>query len=275
MADIFYEDDANLEILAGKTVAIIGYGNQGRAQAMNLRDSGVDVIVGNRDDEYAGTARNDGFRVSDIAATADQGDILSITIPDEIQPDIFRDAILPRIRPNQVINFSHGYNIRYRNIELPEDVDVTLVALKTTFTEETELDLFSEQAVWPAFIRILTLSFELLTDAGYQPEAVLTELYASGEAARVFQKIVDVGLFHQMNFHSQTSQYGTLTRSERVIPDAFVEVLRESLVEIRDNSFAEEWEREKENGYPVFDKLKRQAFHHEINSVEKELPNKK
>ncbi|MCF7802628.1 MAG: ketol-acid reductoisomerase [Candidatus Marinimicrobia bacterium] len=323
MATIYYDKDVSLDPITGKTIAIIGYGNQGRAQALNLQDSGLEVIIGNIEDDFARAAAEDGFSVFDIASAAKRADILSITVPDEIQPDVFQQSIIPQLRPNQVVNFSHGYNIRYGKLDLPESVDITLVAprmigvgvretfqegsgapafiaveqdfsgqawevtlalakgigatqagaLKSTFAEETELDLFSEQAVWPAFIRILTLSYELLSSKGYQPEAILTELYASGEAARVFRKMADVGLFQQMNFHSQTSQYGTLTRSDRVIPDEFMEVLKESLTEIRDDSFAKEWEHEKDSGYPRFKKLKEQAFQHEINSIEEALHN--
>jgi ketol-acid reductoisomerase len=144
-------------------------------------------------------------------------------------------------------------------------------ALRSTFAEETEMDHFMEQAVWPVIMRLLKLTYELLVEEGFQPEAVLMELYGSGEAAQVFEEMAKVGMFRQMSFHSQTSQYGTLSRGPRVLPDAFKSTLAGILDEIRAGTFAEEWEAEREAGYPVFERLKAEALAHEINQVEERL----
>lgn len=318
---VYYDDDADLSVLAGRTVAIIGYGNQGRAQGLNMRDSGLEVIVGNVRDASFDRAVADGFPTMAIGEAARAGDVLCLFLPDEVQQEVYRRDIAPVLRPGQALNFAHGYNIRYGFIRPPQDVDVIMVAprmigvgvrqrfvagsgvpafvaveqdatgqawptvlaiaraigatrvgaLETTFAEETELDHFSEQAVWPVIFRLLTTAFELLTEQGYQPEAVLLELYASGEAAQVFREMAEVGLFRQMDFHSRTSQYGTLSRAPRVVPDDFKAVLARVLAEIRAGTFAREWELERQAGYPAFDALKARALAHPINQVEDRL----
>jgi ketol-acid reductoisomerase len=133
------------------------------------------------------------------------------------------------------------------------------------------LDHFSEQAVWPVITRLLRMAYELLTEHGYQPEAVLMELYASGEPAQVFKEMAEVGLFRQMSFHSHTSQYGTLSRGPQVLPDDFRATLAQALDAIQQGSFAREWEAERQAGYPVFERLKAEALAHPINQVEDRL----
>lgn len=319
MARFFY--DADLSVLDDHVVGIIGYGNQGRAQALNLRDSGIEVVVGSIGDASFARAEADGFPVMAMAEAAEHADVVMLLLPDEVQREVYERDVAPRLRPGHTLCFAHGYNIRFGYIRPPNDVDVILVAprmigvgvrdafvegggapafvaveqdatgrawptalalakgigaaragvLETTFAEETELDLFSEQAFWPAVLRLLTLAFETLTARGYQPEAVLLELYASGEAARVFQKMADTGLFRQMQFHSQTSQYGTLTRGERLVPDDFRRLLDGVIDEIRDGHFADEWEQERAAGYPAFERLRRAALAHPLNAAEDRL----
>ena len=321
MTRVYYDQDADLSVLEGRKVAIIGYGNQGRAQGLNMRDSGVEVIVGNIRDESFQRAVDDGFPAMSIREAAQAGDVLCLFLPDEVQQEVYRQDIAPVLRAGQTLNFAHGYNIRYGFIRPPQDVDVIMVAprmigvgvrerfvagsgapafvaveqdatgrawpttlaiakaigatrvgaLQTTFAEETELDHFSEQAVWPVITRLLVMAFELLTERGYQPEAVLLELYASGEAAQVFQEMAEVGLFRQMRFHSQTSQYGTLSRGPRVLPDDFRAILARVLDEIQQGVFAREWEAERQAGYPVFERLRAEALAHPINEVEDRL----
>jgi ketol-acid reductoisomerase len=318
---IYYDADADLGVLGNKTVVIIGYGNQGRAQGLNMRDSGVEVIVGNVQDESFKQAVADGFPAMPIAEAARAGDVLCLFVPDEVQQMVYRRDIAPHLRAGQTLNFAHGYNIHYRLIRPPEEVNVIMVAprmigvgvrerflagsgapafvavqhdadgqawpvtlavakaigatragaLRSTFAEETEMDHFMEQAVWPVIMRLLKLTYELLVEEGFQPEAVLMELYGSGEAAQVFEEMAKVGMFRQMSFHSQTSQYGTLSRGPRVLPDAFKSTLAGILDEIRAGTFAEEWEAEREAGYPVFERLKAEALAHEINQVEERL----
>ena len=144
-------------------------------------------------------------------------------------------------------------------------------ALKTTFAEETELDHFMEQGVWPVIFNLFKTTYELLTERGFQPEAVLMELYASGEAAEILHEMANVGMFRQMSFHSQTSQYGTISRAPRSLPDGFREMLEKVLTGIRQGDFSREWEAEREKGYPVFNKLKKEALEHPINAVEDRL----
>jgi ketol-acid reductoisomerase len=308
-------------VLDGRKVAIIGYGNQGWAQGLNMRDSGVEVIVGNIQDDSFKRALADGFPTMSIPEAAQTGDVLCLLVPDEVQQEVYQQDIAPHLRAGQVLDFAHGYNIRYGLIRPPQDVDVIMVAprmigvgvrerfvagsgapafvaveqdvtgqawptalaiaqaigatragaLMSSFAEETELDHFSEQAVWPVITRLLTMAYELLAERGYQPEAVLMELYASGEPAQVFEEMAEVGLFRQMSFHSHTSQYGTLSRGPRVLPDDFRATLAQALDAIQQGSFAQEWEAERQAGYPVFERLKAEALAHPINQVEDRL----
>jgi ketol-acid reductoisomerase len=317
----YYDRDVDMKVLEGRKVAIIGYGNQGWAQGLNMRDSGVVVIVGNIQDDSFERASVDGFPTMSIPEAVQRGDVLCLLMPDEVQQEVFQRDIAPYLRAGQVLDFAHGYNIRYGFIRPPQNVDVIMVAprmigvgvrerfvagsgapafvaveqdatgqawptalaiaqaigatragaLRSTFAEETELDHFSEQAVWPVITRLLRMAYELLTEHGYQPEAVLMELYASGEPAQVFKEMAEVGLFRQMSFHSHTSQYGTLSRGPRVLPDDFRATLAQALDAIQQGSFAREWEAERQAGYPVFERLKAEALAHPINQVENRL----
>jgi len=140
--------------------------------------------------------------------------------------------------------------------------------LETTFAQETELDLFAEQGVWPIIMRDLLLSYEVLVEAGFPAEMVALELYGSGEAAEIFRQMARTGIIKQMRLHSQTSQYGTLSRGPRMLPDAVGERLRDALQEIRSGRFATEWAQEQVNGYPLFEQLRRAAHAHDINQAE-------
>ena len=321
MARIYHDADADLAILNGKVVAIIGYGNQGRAQALNLRDSGVEVVVGGLADASLAQAKEDGFATMTTAEAAAAGDIICLLIPDEVQQQVYRTEILPYLTPGKALDFAHGYNVHYGFIAPPGEFDVIMVAprmigvgvrdafaagkgvpasvavhqdgsgeawaktlafaramgctrsgvIETTFAEETELDHFSEHFVWPAIFRILVGSFDFLTENGYQPEAVLMELWASKEAAEVLERMADAGIFRQMDFHSPTSQYGTLSRMEAALPAGTRGCMAAALEEIRDGSFAREWEREQAAGYPVFTRLKQAAFKHAVNELEVRL----
>lgn len=315
---VFRDDDADLEYLEGKTVAIVGYGNQGRAQALNLRDSGISVVIGSVQDEGAESAEQDGFTVLSIPEATEKADALALLIPDEAQPRVYEEQIAGRLRPGQVLDFAHGYNIHYGLIHPPWEVDVIMVAprmigvnvrrsfekgrgapayiavaqdasghardmalawakgigatragvLETTFTQETELDLFSEQATWPIIVRDLFYSYEVLVEAGFPPEMVALELYGSGEASEVFRQMARVGIVNQMQLHSQTSQYGTLSRGPRLLPEETKQKLREVLDEIRSGGFAKEWTEERQQGYPRFKRLHEEAQEHEINRAE-------
>ncbi|NLE44095.1 MAG: ketol-acid reductoisomerase [Chloroflexi bacterium] len=318
---VYYDSDADLGVLQNRKVAIIGYGNQGRAQAMNLRDNGVDVIVGSIRDTSFARSEADGFATFTIEEAVQTADILFLLVPDEVQRSVYEGKILPKLRPGHTLNFAHGYNIRFGYIHPPQGVDVIMVAprmigvgvrerfvagsgapayvaveqdatgaawstalaiakgigatrvgaLGITFAQETEMDLFMEQGVWPVITRVLILAYELLIERGFPPEAVVLEMYGSGEAAEIFQEMANVGLFKQMSFHSQTSQYGTLSRGPRMLPDAFLDQMKQALAEIQDGRFAEEWEAEQAAGYPRFTQLKTYAAAHPMNAVEEQV----
>lgn len=316
--EVIHDADASLQPLLERTVAIIGYGNQGRAQALNLRDSGVCVLIGSIADAGAARARDEGFDVVDIGAACERADVLALLIPDEVQRGVYARDIAPRLRSGQVLDFAHGYNIHFGLIQPPATVDVIMVAprmiginvrrtfergsgvpayvavaqdasgaarqialawakaigatragvLETTFAQETELDLFAEQGVWPIIMRDLLLSYEVLVEAGFPPEMVALELYGSGEAAEIFRQMARIGVIEQMRLHSQTSQYGTLSRGPRMLPDETRERLHAALREIRSGAFAAEWSAEQEGGYTRFEALRRAARAHDINAAE-------
>lgn len=316
--DVIRDADVDLEPVLARTVAIIGYGNQGRAQALNLRDSGVRVLIGSIADAGADQARADGFEVLGIGAACEWADALALLIPDEVQREVYERDIAARLRPGQTLDFAHGYNIHFGLIRPPATIDVILVAprmigvnvrrsfaqgagvpayvavaqdatggaralalawakaigatragvLETTFAQETELDLFTEQGVWPIIMRDLLLSYEVLVEAGFPPELVALELYGSGEAAEIFHQMARLGLIEQMRLHSQTSQYGTLSRGPRLLPDEATERLRAALRDIRSGAFAAEWRAEQESGYARFEALRQAARAHGITAAE-------
>jgi ketol-acid reductoisomerase len=312
------DGQVQLDALIERSVGIIGYGNQGRAQALNLRDSGIDVVVGSVRDSSAERAEEDGFSVVSIEQACDQADVLALLIPDEVQREVYENTIAARLRAGQVLDFAHGYNIHFGHIKAPSDVDVIMVAprmigaavrtsfergqgapcyvaveqdasgnardialafakgigstragvLETSFAQETELDLFAEQAVWPIFIRDLMMSFEVLVEAGFPPEMVTLELWGSGEASEIFKQMAQIGMVNQMRLHSQTSQYGTLSRGERMLSEETRERMRTALADIRSGKFAKEWADEQAAGYPQFNALRGAAAAHPINQAE-------
>ena len=318
----YFDADASLYALRGQTLAIIGYGNQGRAQALNLRASGLRVIVGNLRDESAAQAEQDGFPVLSIEQAAEQGDVLALLIPDEVQRQVYEQVIEKKLRPSQTLDFATGYNIHYGLIVPPKTVDVIMVAprmmgavvrewfergegapafiavaqdatgqalakalawargigatragaVETTFAEETELDLFQEQAFWPMFLRTMLESYEFLVAKGFAPEIVAMEMYGTGEASEIFGEMARVGMFKQMRLHSPTSRYGTLSGAQSLpFGDRMRPFMEEAWARIRDGRFAKEWQREQEAGYPVFKQLLAQAEAHPINEMEERM----
>ena len=321
MARLYYDSDADLSVLKKKTVAIIGYGNQGRAQALNLRDSGVEVIVGGVPDATFAQAKKDGFSTMTTAEAAAAGDIICLLIPDEVQQQVYREEILPGLEPGDALDFAHGYNIHYGFIALPKEMDVIMVAprmigvgvrdayaagkpvpafvavqqdgsgeawpktlalargmgctragaIESTFAEETELDHFSEHFVWPAMFRILVGGFEFLTEQGYQPEAVLMELWGSKEAAEVLERMAEVGIFGQMDYHSPTSQYGQLARREEYGSVDIGTTMRRLVDEITSGRFADEWDAERDAGYPNLVELRERHAGPAVRDFEESL----
>jgi ketol-acid reductoisomerase len=308
MAEIYHDDDADLGLLEDQTVALVGYGNQGRSQALNLRDSGVNVVVGNIRDLAGTAAKEDGFPVLSIAEACEQADIVMLLIPDEVMPEVFKTHVAPNLVSGNLVVFASGYNIAFNLIQPPAHIDVALVAprmigigVRETFIsgtgfpsfvsvhndatgstkarmlaiakgigstragciemsmhDEATLDLFTEQAFGPAFGRVLMTAIELLIEAGYPPEAVLLELYLSGEFAYSFEKMREVGMMKQMDFHSRTSQYGTVTRSARfmTLAEPIKEKMSDVLEEIRSGSFADEWSTQQPTAAALFDKIR-------------------
>lgn len=293
-ARIYRDADADLGVLAERVVAVIGYGNQGRAQAQNLRDSGVRVVVGNREDDYRDQAVEDGFEVLDIDQAVRAARVVLLLIPDEIQPDVVAAHIAPGLRPGDTVVVASGYNLTFGLLELADDVDVVMVAprmigegvrdryvrgigypclvsaehdrtgtalatalavargigataggaVASSAREEAALDLFTEQAIWPAVFAVLQASYEVLARAGFSDDAILDEMYLSGEPAEVFARVARMGLLDQLRTHSRTSQYGQLSNLERSAD--LVETLRRRFTDVLEGdilsgSFAGDW----------------------------------
>ncbi|MHA2003774.1 MAG: ketol-acid reductoisomerase [Candidatus Thorarchaeota archaeon] len=307
---IFFDEDTDISLLHG-VIAIIGYGNQGRAQAQNLRDSGMDVVVGNIRDDYWETAVSDGFEVLEIQEAVKRARFVMLLIPDEVQPSIFEAEISPVMTPDKILCFASGYNVTFERINLPKENDVILVAprmigagvrnayendrgfyvfigvhndcsgsakqyalalskgigatkpggaiLEVSFRQETELDLFNEQCFGPAFGQVLTTAVDVAIEAGYPPEAVLVEIYMSGELAYTIEKIAKMGTLKQLELHSPTSQYGSMSRGIRYANPELREQMQKSLGEIQDGSFAEEFAKEYELDLEILDDMKEMA----------------
>jgi ketol-acid reductoisomerase len=318
---VYHDEDADLDLLRGRRIAVIGYGNQGRAQALNLRDSGLNVSVGNLEDEYAAQAREDGFELLPIQEAAAEADIVMLLIPDEVMPQVFCQEIASCIKQDDVLVFASGYNIAFGFIQPPHSVDVVLLAprmigagvrdlyvagsgfpsfiavegdhsgrakeivlalakglgstragvVEVTFAQEAQLDLFTEQCFGPAFGHVLTTAVNLLIDEGYPPEAVLLELYMSGELSYTLGKIAEMGLVDQSVLHSRTSQYGSMSRGLRFMVPELRAKMGQGLDEIRSGRFAAEWAAEQEAGCPTLADLQEAARSLPLRQTEQEL----
>jgi ketol-acid reductoisomerase len=320
MARAFFDGDADLSLLAGRTVGILGYGNQGRSQALNLRDSGVTVLVGNQRDASFERAVADGFDVYDLPGAAARSDVVALLIPDEVMPVIFRDAVAPHAHDGTLLILASGYNLYFGSIAPPPFVDVAMVAprmigtgVRETFVrgegfpslfsveqdhsghalelalayakgigstragvflssaeEETVCDLFNEHV---GYVYELRRFYEVLTEAGYSPEAALLEFYVSGEEMELARAHAYMGLFHQLVLHSQTSQYGQLVTgkpsSER--DEAEKERLRAVIDNIRSGRFARDWAVEQQTGLPSFRRAQQDGLSHPMIEEERKL----
>ena len=321
MRKIYFDEDVDLAPLKDRLIGVIGYGNQGSAQARNLRDSGLEVIVGNRRDAYYQEALRDGFPVFSIAQATSRADLVLVGLPDEIQQQVYERHMQKHIRGGQVLDFASSYGYRFKCIQPPPDVDVVMMSpramgitvrelfvqgkgvpafvavghdasgqarqialalakgvgctragvLECTFEDEADVNLFGEQALWPLFNQALLLSYEVLVEAGVPPELVALEFYASGEAGEIFRKMAVEGMFEQTRYHSPTSQYGTLTRYQELPAEEVKQRMKDTLRDIRNGRFAEEWAREQADGYPNLKRLRRQAHRHPLNRIEKNI----
>jgi ketol-acid reductoisomerase len=318
---VYHDQDADLGILEGKQIAVIGYGNQGRAQALNLRDTGLAIVVGNREDAYVERAREDGFAPLPIRRATEESDIVMLLIPDEVAAAVFEPEIAPHLSEGSALVFASGYNVAFGSIASPSSVDVILVAprmigagvrdlylqgrgfpsffgvaqdrsgqareialalakgigstragaVEVTFAQEVELDLFTEQCFGPAFGQVLMAAVSLLLEKEYPPEAVLLELYMSGELSYTLGKIAELGMVEQSQLHSHTSQYGSMSRGMRFILPELRNKMEEGLEEIRSGKFAQEWAAEQRAGYPTLKMLREAARSLPLYQLEQEL----
>jgi len=317
---IYVESDVDQGKAGVSRIAVIGYGSQGRAHALNLRDSGFDVTVGLRPGGPSWKqAERDGIKVAAPAEAAAGADIVAILVPDMAAPAVWR-AIESAIKPGAAILFAHGFNIHYGSIQAPETIDVILVApkgpgalvrrqyeegrgvpclmavaqdatgrararaltyahgiggtrggvLETTFAEETETDLFGEQAVLCGGVtELVTQGFETLVEAGYQPEVAYFE--CMHELKLIVDLLHEGGLAKMHQFVSDTAKYGDLTRGPRVVDASTRERMREVLKEIQDGTFAREWQAESEAGMPRYKAMMAADMAHPIEKVGREL----
>ncbi len=321
MATVFYEHDANPAALKGKTIAILGYGSQGHAQAQNLRDGGYQVIVGlDPERPSAQQAKADGMAVVPPAEAAKLADWIQILTPDETQAQVYESAIKPFLHPGKILGVSHGFSIHFKTIIPPKDVDVVMIApkspghllrrvyaegrgvpsliavhqdasggaheyalcyahgigstragvLQTTFKEETESDLFGEQAVLcGGLTSLIKKGFETLVEAGYQPEVAYFECLH--EMKLIVDLIYEGGLGRMRYSISNTAEYGDLTRGEKVVGDTTRAAMKEILARIQDGSFAKEWVEENKNGGRNFAALREKEKQHPIEAVGAQL----
>jgi ketol-acid reductoisomerase len=321
VAEMFYDDDADLSIIASRKVAVIGYGSQGHAHALNLRDSGVDVRVGLREGSSSrAKAEDQGLRVVPVAQAVQEADVVVVLAPDQVQRHVYRDEIAPHLSEGSALVFGHGFNIRFGYIAPAEGIDVVMVApkgpghivrreyeagrgvpvivaveqdatggawdlalsyakaigglraggIKTTFTEETETDLFGEQAVLcGGASQLVQYGFETLTEAGYQPEVAYFEVLH--ELKLIVDLMVEGGIAKQRWSVSDTAEYGDYVSGPRVIDPRVKENMKAVLADIRSGAFAERFIADQDAGAPEFTELRAKGQQHPIESTGREL----
>ena len=321
MARMYYDSDANLDILNDKTIAIIGYGSQGHAHALNLKDSGSKVIVGLYPGSKSATkATEAGLDVYPVEKAAEMADLIMILLPDEVQKTVYKNEIEPHLKEGKILAFAHGFNIHFGQILPPSNVDVVMVApkgpghlvrrtyeqgegvpclfaifqdasgqardramayakgiggtragiLETTFREETETDLFGEQAVLCGGLSaLIKAGFQTLVEAGYQPELAYFECLH--EVKLIVDLVVEGGLANMRDSISNTAEFGDYTRGPRIVTDETRAEMRKILNEIQSGQFAREFVMENQTGKPVFTAMRRQEAEHPIEEVGKDL----
>jgi len=321
MAIIYYDNDADPSLLDGKTIAIIGFGSQGHAHALNLRDSGCQVVVG----LYEGSkswakAEAQGLTVMPVAEAARAGDVVMMLVPDPAQPALYREHIAPYLQPGDTLMFAHGFNIRFGQIVPPKDVDVSMVApkapghrlrelyvegtgtpallavhqnpsgkakeqalayaralgctragvIETTFAEETETDLFGEQAVLCGGIsHLIEAGFNTLVEAGYQPEVAYFECLH--EMKLIVDLIYQGGLSYMRYSVSDTAEHGDYTGGPKIITEEVRQNMRQMLADIQSGAYAEEWIEENAKGRPWFNAQREAHMRTQIEEVGRRL----
>ncbi|WP_040161005.1 ketol-acid reductoisomerase [Nigerium massiliense] len=320
-AEMFYDADADLSVIQGRAVAIIGYGSQGHAHALNLRDSGVDVRVGLREGSSSvAKAEAEGLRVTSVAQASQEADLIMILAPDQVQRTLYAEEIEPHLEPGDALFFAHGFNIRFGYIKAPEGVDVCMVApkgpghlvrreyvdgrgvpvlvaveedasgnalqlalsyakalgglraggIKTTFTEETETDLFGEQSVLcGGMSRLVQMGFETLTEAGYQPEIAYFECLH--ELKLIVDLMYEGGISKQRWSISDTAEFGDYVSGPRVIDEHVKENMKGVLDDIQSGAFAQRFIDDQDAGAPEFKKLRSEGESHPIEKTGHEL----
>jgi ketol-acid reductoisomerase len=318
---MFYDDDADLHLLDGKTVAIIGYGSQGHAHALNLKDSGVDVVVGLRSDSGSvAKAKAHGLEVLEPADAASRGDLVMMLVPDELHGQVWEEGVKDGIAPGNMLLFGHGFSIHYEQVVPPPDVDVALIApkgpghlvrrqyvegsgvpclvavhqnasgdalnvalayakgiggtrggvIETTFKDETETDLFGEQAVLCGGVtELVRAGYETLVDAGYDPRLAYFE--CMHELKLIVDLMYEKGIAGMRYSISNTAEYGDLTRGKRVISDPTRQAMKDLLGEIQSGDFAREWIAENRAGQENFKRMREEQAGHQVEVVGKEL----
>lgn len=317
----YYNGDADLDVLKDKTVAVIGYGSQGHAHALNLHESGVNVIVGLREDSSSwNDAEEAGLKVYETSEAAAKGDLVMILIPDQFQKSVYEESIEPNLEEGNALLFAHGFNIHFDQIVPPENIDVFMVApkgpghlvrrvftegsgvpclfaiyqdasgtakdtalayakgvggtragvLETTFKEETETDLFGEQAVLcGGASELVATGFEVLVEAGYQPEIAYFECLH--ELKLIVDLMYEGGIAGMYYSVSDTAEYGGFSRGKRVIDKDTKKRMKNILEEVQNGDFAQEWIDENKKGLPNLKRMRKDLSEHQIEKVGKEL----
>ena len=318
---IFYDDDADLTLLEGKTIAILGYGSQGHAHALNLRDSGCEVVVGLRTGSSSrAEAEAEGLTVLEVGDAASRGDLVMILLPDETQADVWEAEVRDGIAPGNLLLFAHGFAIHFGQIEPPPEVDVGMVApkgpghlvrrqfvegrgvpclmavsqdatghaselvlayakgiggaragvIETTFKDETETDLFGEQAVLcGGLTELARAGFETLVEGGYDPRLAYFECLH--ELKLIVDLMYEKGIQGMRDSISNTAEYGDMTRGKRVISEETREAMRKILADIQSGEFAREWIAENRAGAENFQRMRSEAANHQVERVGSEL----
>ncbi|SDJ17635.1 ketol-acid reductoisomerase [Salimicrobium halophilum] len=320
MTTVYYHNDINAEVLQNKKVAVIGYGSQGHAHALNLKESGFDVVVGLRKGKSWDKAEQDGVEVKTVAEATKAADVIMVLLPDEYQPQIFEEHIKPNLEAGNALAFAHGFNVHFNQVVPPSDVDVFLVApkgpghlvrrtfeegagvpaligieqdpsgqakevalayakgigggragvLETTFQEETETDLFGEQAVLCGGLsNLVKAGFETLTEAGYQPEVAYFECLH--ELKLIVDLMYEGGLENMRYSVSDTAQWGDFVSGPRVVNDETKARMKEVLEDIQTGKFAKGWILENQANRPEFEAINNRESNSQIEEVGREL----